>query len=86
MKLTSEQRDFFAAMEATFDTTGWGLLCQGWQAELDRLPEIVFYNAKKIEDVEIARERGKLLTELLSLAAVMTSQREEIDNMDDDNV
>jgi hypothetical protein len=86
MQLNDQQKEFFSAMETTFNTTGWELLRQGWQAELDRLPEIVFYNAKTVDDLLIARERAKLLNELLSLPAVMTAQQKEIEEMDDESV
>jgi hypothetical protein len=83
MDLNPEQKEFFSTMGHTFDTPGWTLLTQGWQSEIDSLPLSVFYNAKTMEDIEAARERVKLLNELIALPAVINMQRDQIDQMDD---
>lgn len=84
MELDQKQKEFFSTMQHTFDTPGWTLLKQGWQSEIDQLPLNVFYNAKSMEDIEAARERVKLLNELIALPAVITMQRDQIEQMEED--
>lgn len=83
MELDPKQVEFFTTMQNTFESPGWELLKQGWQSEVDQIPNAVFYNAKSIEEVGYARERVKLLNEMLALPAVIAMQRQQILDMDE---
>ena len=76
--LTNEQKQFYSAMDSLFRQPGWELLRQGWQAEADNLPNIVFFNAKSMDDVRDARIRHSLLRELLDLSSQMEKQQEHL--------
>lgn len=80
MLLNDEQKQFYGALEGTFRTPGWELIRQGWQEERDRLAEIVFHNAKSMDDVNAARVRYGILNELIGLAATIAAQRKHIEN------
>lgn len=82
--LDSKQQEFFSAMEGTFNTPGWALLTQGWREEQEALPQMTFFNAKSMEDVDQARVRFGLLNELVNLPAAISHQRSEIENMDEE--
>ncbi len=75
-KLTAEQKVYFAAMEQTFNTEGWGLMSRGWKEEQDQLPERMFFGANTIEDMQNSRVRYGLLNELLSLPETIAAQKE----------
>lgn len=76
--MNAEQKAFFMDMENMFNSAGWGRLQQGWESELNSLPEAVFYNAKTVEDLQAGRVRAALLRELLDLPAAVERQKEEI--------
>ena len=83
MQLDAKQQEFFSSMEGTFITPGWALLAQGWKEEQDALPQMMFFNAKTMEDVEQARVRFGLLNELITLPQTITAQREQIESQED---
>jgi hypothetical protein len=86
MALTAEQREFYTALEDTFRTPGWRLMIQGWITERDSLPEIMFANAKTMEEVGEARVRYALLNELIQLSAFHEAQREQLENGTEDDM
>lgn len=83
--LDTNQKQFFGSMEDTFRTKGWTLLTQGWRDEQQALPEMMFFNAKSMADIEAARVRYGLLNELITLPQTIAGQREQIEQMDPDN-
>ena len=82
--LTDQQKEFYTALEGTFRTPGWNLMVQGWTQERDSLAEIVFHNAKSMDDVYSARVRYGLLNELISLASMHEGQRQQLETEDED--
>jgi len=82
MELNDQQKEFFAAMEGTFNTPGWTLIRQGWEEERDALAERMFHNAKSMDDVHATRVRYGLLNELIDLPAMMQQQRDQIEQDD----
>lgn len=87
MKLTPQQVEYFAAMEGTFNTPGWTLMRQGWEAERDGLYQIVFFNAKSLEDINNARVRYGILNELITLPEEISRQKQEaLDQPDEDEL
>jgi len=84
MELTDKQLEYFAAMESTFDTPGWAIISQGWQAELDSLPERVFWSDPEKFDKTIleGRIRFELLTQLVQLPTSVAASKDEAINMD----
>lgn len=84
MKLDSTQIQFYSSMEDTFRTPGWALLSQGWTEEQASLSDIVFFNAKSMEDVQTARVRFGLLNELINIPKTIQAQRDQIESMDED--
>lgn len=85
-ELDAKQKEFFRSMEATFDTSGWTLLTQGWKEEQAALSQMMFFNAKTMEDVQAARVRYGLLTELLQLPDAIANQKQAILDSDEDEV
>ena len=79
MKLTDQQKEFYGALEGTFRTAGWNVMVTGWIVERDGLAEIVFHNAKSMEDVYTARVRYGLLNELIGLAETHAEQRRQLE-------
>jgi hypothetical protein len=79
MNLTDQQKEFYGALEGTYRTPGWNLMVQGWTQERDSLSEIVFHNAKSMEDVFAARVRYGLLNELIGLAETHAANRAQIE-------
>jgi hypothetical protein len=77
--MNDEQKQFFASMENMFLTPGWQLVSKGWQEEQAQLADIVFHNAKSMDDVLIARTRYELLGELVNLPSTIAMQREHLD-------
>jgi len=51
----------------------------GWTQERDSLAEILFHNAKSMDDVYAARVRYALLNELIGLAATHENQRTQLE-------
>ena len=87
MKLTPQQVEYFAAMEGTFNTPGWTLMRQGWEVERDGLSQIVFFNAKSLEDINNARVRYGILNELVTLPEMIERQKQEVlDQPDEDEL
>ena len=82
--LTDSQKQFFMELETTFNTPGWHRLKQGWQEELDSIPEATFQNAEDIEYVKEARIRWRLLQDLVDLPDEIEKQREALDSGDAD--
>lgn len=78
MKLTPKQIEYFRAMEGTFNTPGWTLMRQGWEAERDALYERVFFNVKSFEDVQQARVRYGILNELITLPETIEQQKQMV--------
>lgn len=74
MAITERDAAYYASMQRTFETTGWENLRKGWQAEVDSLPEAMFFNAKSMEDMVKARVRYGLLRELLDLPVSLETQ------------
>ena len=74
-KLNEQQKEFFAAMEGCFETTGWSLLKKGWKTEQSQLAEAMFFNAKSMDDVLITRVRHGLLNELIQLPEQIAAQK-----------
>ena len=85
MKLTEKQTQFFAAMEEMFLTSGWELVTRGWKVEQDQLADAMFFNAKTLEDMSLARARHALLDELIKLPATITAQKAQIEEQDEDD-
>ena len=85
MKLTEKQTQFFAAMEEMFLTPGWELVTRGWKVEQDQLSDAMFFNAKTLEDMSLARARYSLLDELIKLPATLTAQKAQIEEQDEDD-
>ena len=85
MKLTEKQTQFFAAMEEMFLTPGWELVTRGWKVEQDQLADAMFFNAKTLEDMSLARARHALLDELIKLPATITAQKAQIEEQDEDD-
>ncbi len=81
-ELTEQQIEFFTAMEATFNTPGWELMTQGWEAERNGLAEHAFFGVKSMEDMRIVRLRYRLLTELIELPKTIGQQREEVEELE----
>lgn len=76
-ELTNEQKTFFSAMEATFETVGWSqFMLPRWKEEQQQIKESTFFNAKNEMDLIEARERFNLLEELITLPAQIQAQRE----------
>lgn len=87
MKLSPKQVEYFAAMEGTFNTPGWTLMRQGWEVESDGLSQIVFFNAKSLEDINNARVRYSILNELITLPEEILRQKQEVlDQPDEDEL
>ena len=87
MQLTPKQVEYFAAMESTFNTPGWTLMRQGWEVERDGLYQIVFFNAKSLEDINGARVRYGILNELITLPEEVLRQKQEVlDQPDEDEL
>lgn len=79
MPKPDDNTQLYADLEHTFNTPGWSRLVEGWKEEQKWLPEFAFYNAKTVEDLELARVRHKLLSELISLADDIRQQREALE-------
>ena len=75
---TADENSFFMDMENLFNSPGWGRLQKGWQEEHDSIAEDSFFNAKSYEDVELARVRRGMLSELINLPANIARQKESI--------
>jgi Lhr-like helicase len=86
MQLNDQQKEFYNALENTYRTPGWNLMVQGWTTERDSLSEMVFHNAKSMDDIFAARVRYALLNELIGLAQHHESVREQIENTDEDEM
>ena len=84
MQLNDQQQEFYATMEQTFGTKGWILLRQGWEEEQASLSDVVFYNAKSMDDVNTARVRHGLLNELVQLPETIAAQKDAILNDEGD--
>jgi len=84
MKLTEQQKEFFASMESTLDSSGWALMENGWRDEQERLESRVFFGAKDMNDVLEARVRYGLLKELLDMPEMIREQKETILNTEVD--
>ncbi len=85
--LTAKQTEFFRSMEATFNTSGWTLLKQGWVEESAALSDRAFFNAKSMDDVQNARVRYGLLQELIALEDQIAAQKQSIlDTADQDDL
>ena len=82
MSLTPQQKEFYAQMENTFMTPGWGLMVQGWREEQEQLPTAVFFNAKTIDDVRAAKVRFGLLDELINLPETIAAQKTAVEESD----
>ena len=76
MKLTTEQQQYFSAMEQMFNTAGWTLVHRGWKEEQDALAERMFFNAESMSDMVAARTRYGLLDELIKLPEMVEKQKE----------
>ena len=85
MKLNPEQQQFFAAMENTFRSPGWTMLANGWREDQKGLAEQMFFGAKSMEDVQTARVRYRLLTELIQLPDVIAAQKTDIIEQNDED-
>ena len=86
MKLTEKQTQFFAAMEEMFLTPGWSLVTQGWKVEQGQLADAMFFNAKTLEDMSLARARHGLLDELITLPATITAQKAQIEEQNEEEL
>jgi hypothetical protein len=75
--MDAQQQEYFAAMEALFNTKGWELLSNGWAAELELLPQTAFFNAKTFDEVVEFRIRYDLVNELKSLPELVALQKEQ---------
>ncbi len=73
--MDNKQKEFYANLEATFLTPGWDLIKRGWKEEQQQLPEVAFFNAKSMEDVEALRVRYGLLNELINLPETIEQQK-----------
>lgn len=78
MKLTSEQAEWYSAMDVLFASKGWTFLLQGWRREHEALSTNTFFNAQTMSDVEEARVRYRLLDELITLPESIEKQKNEI--------
>ncbi len=78
MKLTSEQAEWYAAMDVLFASKGWTFLLQGWKREHEALSTNTFFNAQSMSDVEEARVRYRLLDELITLPESIAEQQKAI--------
>ena len=78
MKLTDEQREFYAKLEHTFNTDGWALLKAAWTAEREQIKEYIAYSATTIEDLIAARNRRDFLRELVELADTHETKKQSI--------
>ena len=86
MPLSEKDIQLYTELEHTFNTPGWSRLVEGWKEEQAWLPEHAFYNAKSIEELELARVRYKLLSELISLADDIRQQREALEEGEPEDV
>ena len=82
MDLTPEQKEFYQAMDHTFQTKGWRLMCQRWEEEQLQLKDRMFFSAKDMTDVQEHRGRYELLNELLTLSEHIAKQKEYIEGLD----
>ncbi len=73
--MDNRQKEFYSKLEDTFRTPGWHLITQGWRDEQAQLPEVAFFNAKNMEDVEALRVRYGLLNELINLPDTIEQQK-----------
>lgn len=76
--MNTEQKEYFAAMEQMFNTSGWTLVQRGWKEEQDALAERMFFNAKNMEDIVAARVRYGLLDELSKLPEMIEAQKDAL--------
>lgn len=84
MKLSNEQVEWYGAMDLMFASKGWTFLVQGWTREHDSLADDIFFNAQNMGDLEKARERYRLLDELIKLPGAIEAQRQLI--LEDDGL
>lgn len=75
MPLSNEDKALFSDLEVTYNSPGWARLKQGWQEEMDNLPEAAFFNCKTLEDLHTYRVRYGLLKELVELPEDMEEAR-----------
>lgn len=76
MELTPKQREHYNSLESTFNTAGWTLLSQTWTVERDILAERLFFGATTYEDLQQARVRYGLLSEMIDLPGETEKQKQ----------
>ncbi len=73
--LTDSQKQFFHDLESLFRMPGWDRLVEGWQQEMQSLPEGAFWNTEHMKDLAEARVRWRLLKELTMLPESIEAQK-----------
>ena len=75
MALTDQDKALFDDMDRLFNSGGWDRLVTSWKEERDQLKESVFFSAKTEQDINMARLRYSLLTELIQLRDTVEGQK-----------
>ena len=82
--LTEQQKEFYFSMEETFRTKGWSLITTGWKNEQKSIEEGALFGATDPVKIGEARERWKLLAELIMLPKTIEAQKQAI--LDDEGM
>ena len=78
MHLNEQQKEFYFSLEETFRTSGWKLITQGWQKEQEAIEASALFGATDPVKIGEARERWKLLAELIVLPQTIEQQKQAI--------
>lgn len=76
--LRPDEQAHFMELESLFNSAGWSRLSKMLEEQLAGVPEQVFWNATKFEEVLVARVRMQEQLALLRMPLVLEGQKENL--------